>query len=99
MIVPPRMPREPKATAEIIAEMTDEIITLCKRLPDQRLAEIAEQMFREAAAQTARAAESRSRAGRVKRSKPRPARRGPDPHRPPLEDVGHGKSRARYARG
>jgi hypothetical protein len=53
------MPRGPKTTAEIIAEMTNEIITLCKRLPDQRVAEIAEQMFREAAAQATRAAESR----------------------------------------
>jgi hypothetical protein len=25
-------------------------------------------------------------------TKPRPARRGPDPQRPPLEDVGHGNS-------
>ena len=53
------MPREPKATTEIIAEMTNEIITLCGRLPDRHLAEIAQQMFREAAAQATRAAESK----------------------------------------
>jgi hypothetical protein len=53
----PRMPRGPKTTAEIIAEMTNEIIALCERLPDRHLAQMAQQMFREAAMQATKAGE------------------------------------------